>query len=65
MSAVPEVEELEAQARKLCGLHGVDPDKFDSYPRRNEYGVHVFRPMWRMAAEDLRSYITVQEALRI
>jgi hypothetical protein len=61
-------EQLEAAARKLCEIRGIDPDK--SVPHGappNDMGyvpsVLLYAPAWRLVASEIRNFYQIAQAL--
>lgn len=60
--------QLEAAARKLCAIRGIDPDDTSlGFPEPDESGFVEFRlvkhPAWRRAAGEIRIFYEVAQAL--
>lgn len=56
-------EKLEAAARKLCELRGIDPDECDPYDGHNslQYGV----PYWRRVLPEIEAFLQIQQAIEL
>lgn len=61
-------EQLEAAARKLCEIRGIDPDRQIGHgapPNANGAvpAVMLYSPAWRLAASEIMGFYQVAKAL--
>lgn len=61
-------QQLEAAARKLCELRGLDPDQRVSHgapPNNMGYvpAVLLYSPRWQMVAGEIRGFYQIAQAL--
>lgn len=59
-------EQLEAAARKLCKIRGIDPDeRRENETRHDEFiSTTVVFLAWEECADEIRSYLEIQEAIQ-
>lgn len=59
-------EQLEAAARKLCEIRGIDPDeRCENETRHDEFiSTTIAYFAWEECAEEIRAYLEIQEAVR-
>ena len=59
-------EQLEAAARKLCEIRGIDPDeRRERETRHDEFiATTVVYFAWEECADEIRAYLEIQEAIQ-
>jgi len=59
-------EQLEAAARKLCEIRGIDPDeRRENETKHDEFiSTTVIFLAWEECADEIRAYLEIQEAIR-